>query len=146
MGIPALTIEIGGPGFGERQEDIWIEQNVTGAFNVLRHHKMYPGDPRLPERYYYWGKRYKLHPSKGGYLHSKIGPERLANEVAEGEALGDILNPLSLEVIEELRAPARGLLYSIARSYPVRPGDWAFGVVDMAEIRVVERESGTTAR
>jgi predicted deacylase len=140
MGIPAITIEIGGPGFGEQQEDIWLEQNVAGAFNALRYYEMYPGEMRLPEQYYYWGKRYRIHPAKGGYLHSKMGPERLISEVAAGEELGYVLSPFSLDVIEQLRAPARGLLYSIARSYPVRPGDWAFGVVDSEEIRVASWE------
>ncbi len=138
MGIPALTIEIGGPGFGETQEDVWLEQNVGGAFNVLRFYGMYPGLVQTPRRYFYWGTRYRLHPSKGGYLHARIGPERLAGEVAAQEELGRVMSPFSLDTLETLRAPARGLLYSVARSHPVRPGDWAFGVVDMKDLRVVE--------
>ncbi len=137
MGIPSITVEIGGAGFGEDQEDVWLEQNVAGVFNVLYHYGMLPGEVSLPERFYYWGKRWRIAPKHGGYLHSLVGPQRLLGEVTQAELLGTVVSPVSLKVLEELRAPGRGLLYCVARSYPVRPGGWAFGVVDMETLRVM---------
>lgn len=137
MGIPAVTVEIGGAGFGAAIEEQWLEQNVAGVFNVLHHHKMLEGQVLFPPEYFYWGKRWRIAPRHGGYLHSLLGPDRLLGEVSSGELLGKVVSPMSLEVLEELRAPGRGLLYCVGRSYPVRPGEWAFGVADLETARVV---------
>jgi predicted deacylase len=137
MGIPAITIEIGGAGFGDAVEDAWLEENVAGVFNVLHHYRMLPGEVRVPREYYYWGKRWRIAPKHGGYLHSLVSPDRLLGEVGQDELLGTVVSPMSLEVLEELRAPGRGLLYCVGRSYPVRPGEWAFGVADLDTMRVV---------
>jgi hypothetical protein len=40
-----------------------------------------------------------------------------------------VVSPYTFEVLEELRAPFDGYLAWIPRWYPVRPGDWAFGVI-----------------
>jgi predicted deacylase len=58
-------------------------------------------------------------------------------EVKAGQVLGRVMSPYSFEVLEELRAPGDGILMYTARSYPVRPGDWAFGVVDLADEKTV---------
>jgi predicted deacylase len=137
MGIPAITIELGGAGFGSAVEEPWLEANVQGAMNVLYHHQMLAGEVQWPERYFYWGKRWRVHPTRGGLLQPRKSPDQLISVVEAGEELGAVLDPLTLDVVEVLRAPAKGLLYSIARSYPVRPGDWAFGVVDLETLRAV---------
>jgi hypothetical protein len=131
LGIPSLTVEIGGTGFSAEQEDAWLEENVAGIYNVMYHEKMLPGAVRRPKEFHYWGKRWRLSPKHGGYLHSFVGPERLLGEVKAGELLGVLRSPLSLEVLEELRAPGDGRLYCVARSYCLRPGEWAFGVVQV---------------
>jgi hypothetical protein len=48
--------------------------------------------------------------------------------VLEGELLGRVLVPDTLEVGEELVAPCDGTLFLVARDYPVMPGEWAFGI------------------
>jgi predicted deacylase len=60
-----------------------------------------------------------------------VGPERLTGPVRAGEVLGVVRSPFSLEVLEELSAPGDGRLYCIARSYCLRPGEWAFGVAEV---------------
>jgi len=139
MGIPAIAAEIGGPGWGPEAEETWLNQNVTGVFNVLRGLSMIDGDPILPEQYFYSGKRWRLGPSFGGYLHSNTGPERLLTRVEKGEELGRVLSMASLEVLERIEAPAASLLTCIARSYPVRPGGWAYGLAELDSLRIVRR-------
>jgi predicted deacylase len=138
MGVVGLAVEIGGAGFGLEYENRWVEENVACTLNLLRYLEMLPGDVQKPARYYYWGRRWRVSPSRGGYLHSLVEPDRLLGGVAAGELLGEVRSPFTLNVIEELRAPADGLLYCIARSYPVRPGSWAFGVAEMGTLRIVE--------
>jgi hypothetical protein len=40
-----------------------------------------------------------------------------------------VWSPYTFEVVEELRAPFRGLVDMVGRPYPVRPGDWAYLMV-----------------
>ena len=42
----------------------------------------------------------------------------------------DSLTWQALAWLETLTAPSDGVLTLVARTYPVRPGDWAFGVAD----------------
>ena len=42
----------------------------------------------------------------------------------------DANSPYTFEELQRLEAPSDGLLTLMARTYPVRPGDWAFGVAD----------------
>lgn len=130
LGKPSLGIEIGGAGFGPEWEERWLAANVDGTFNVLRHLDILAEAPQLPERYLVWSKRWRVNPGVGGYLVPSVEPNRLLGEVAGGEQLGRVLSPYSLDQIEELTAPGNGILFYTARSYPVRPGDWGFGVID----------------
>lgn len=138
MGIPALAVEIGGAGWGTEAEERWLEQNVAGTFSVLYRYGLLDGEPLLPERFFYFGQRWRLNPAFGGYLHSNITPDRLLGEVQAGEELGRVVSTASFEVLERIVAPARGLLYCIARSYPVRPGEWGYGVIDLETLRIVK--------
>jgi predicted deacylase len=54
-------------------------------------------------------------------------------EVTAGEVLGRIVSPYTHQVLEELTSPCDGWLVFLARSYPIRPGHWAFGVADASE-------------
>ena len=47
--------------------------------------------------------------------------------------LAKVISPYTFEELETLQSPAHGLLFYFARSYPVRPGDWAFGVIDLED-------------
>ena len=54
----------------------------------------------------------------------------MCREVKKGELLARIISPYTFEELQRLEAPSDGLLTLMARTYPVRPGDWAFGVAD----------------
>jgi predicted deacylase len=55
--------------------------------------------------------------------------DAFGREVRRGERLGRIISPLTFEVLEELISPGDGYLAYWARNYPVRPGDWCYGVI-----------------
>ena len=133
LGRPCIGAEIGGAGFDRDLEEGWLEANVKGTFNVMKHMGILSGEPEVPEKYLVFRKRWRVNPRVGGYLFPKIGPERLLTEIEEGELLGTVVSPYTFEELERLESPGRGMLFYTARTHPVRPGDWAFGVIDMSD-------------
>jgi predicted deacylase len=129
LGIPSCIGELGGAGFSRSEEEAWIEATVTGLQNVMRSLGMLPGSNAKPRRHLYFENKVRVNPSVGGMLHPAQEEERLGREVKEGELLATVVSPYTFEVLEELRAPFDGYLAWIPRWYPVRPGDWAFGVI-----------------
>jgi predicted deacylase len=134
LGIPALGVEVGGAGFGPSLEDVWLRQTVEGVRALMGTLGMIDGapDPR-PRRQLVYGKSHRVNPSRGGFLRSRFGGAALAQPVARDTLLGEVISPYTFEVLEELRAPVNGLLFYVARDYPVHPGDWAYGVADTDE-------------
>lgn len=133
LGRPCLAAEIGGAGFDPALEEEWMAANVKGVTNVMRHLGILEGEPEVPERYLFFKKRWRVNPKKGGYLISHIDPDRLLTEVEPGEHFGTVISPYTFEELERLEAPGSGVLFYTARNYPVRPGDWAYGVIDLED-------------
>lgn len=139
LDIPALGVEVGGVGFGAALEADWTSATVDGINAVLGALDMIadPPDPR-PARQMIYERGHRVNPSIGGYLRSNFGGDQLGTEVQAGDLLGGVYSPYTFELLEELRAPADGLLFYCARSYPVDPGDWAFGVAETEGARWIE--------
>ena len=129
--IPSLGVNIGGAGFDKAHEESWLNQNLDGIRNVMIHTGMLEGILDLPEKYLLWRKRWRVNPSVGGYLLPAIPPSDLMRKVSKGELLGRVVSPYTFEVLEELTAPGEGIVTYTARDYPVRPGDWGYGVIDL---------------
>ncbi len=91
---------------------------------------MYSGaKPSRPPRYLSFEAAHRVNPSKGGLLYPVNRDETFGREVKEGELLATVVSPYTFAVMEELRSPCDGYISYFARWYPVRPGDWAFGVI-----------------
>jgi uncharacterized protein len=133
LGIPSLCVEIGGAGFDVAQERTWYEDMRRGTRNLMIQLGMLSGTPQLPERVLETGPTVVVTPRNGGLLIPAREPETLHRKVAAGEVLADVVCPQRLQVIEQLTAPVSGWLFCIARTYPVRPGDWAFAIAPETE-------------
>ena len=136
LGRPAISAEVGGAGFRPSEEEKWVQANVRGITNVMKHMGILKGEQELPpERFLVWedSSMWVVNPSKGGYLIPAVEPERLMGEVQKGELLGTVISPYTFEELERLEAPGRGVLFYCSRTCAVRPGDWAFGVVDLED-------------
>lgn len=132
LGIPAMGASIGGGGFEPELEERWIEINVAGIRNVMMSLDMLDGTPDVPSRYLtFEGRGYRVVPSVGGYLHPVVPPDSLLKEVQKGEVLARVISPHTFEELEVLRAPVHGVLFGVARPYPVSPGDWAYFMADL---------------
>jgi len=132
LGIPGIVVELGGAGFDPELEREWLSGNVEGVRSVMKHLGILPGTPKRPERVLIFDTVRRVNPTNAGILEPVFAPaDLMRREVAKGELLGRIWSPYTFEVIEELRAPFRGLVDMISRSYPTRPGDWAYLLADL---------------
>lgn len=146
LGIPALGVEVGGAGFGPVLESAWRQSTVDGVTAVLAALGMVDDVPApRPARQLIYRTSHRVNPTRGGLLRSRFGGAALATEVTAGTLLGEVISPYTFEVIEELIAPADGMLFYTARDHPVHPGDWAFGIAQTSDphARWVVNEPGT---
>ena len=127
--IPSCGSFLGGRGFDAALEETWSDGNRNGVYNVMRHLGMLDGNAETPGRFLVYETIQRVNPRNGGLLVPVQSHDEFGREVRAGELLGQVVSPFSLEVIEDLRAPMDGYLGYWARSYPVRPGDWAFSVI-----------------
>lgn len=132
LNIPNLGPCLGGLGFGVELEAGWIDENVRGVQNVMRHLGMLEGEPeQLASRYLHFGSRgHRVVPRTGGYLRSGYSADALMTEVKKGTVLGTIMSPHTFKELEQLVAPVDGVFFCVARDYMVRPGDWTYLLAD----------------
>ena len=128
--IPAISVEIGGAYLPECEENLYRDNLEQGFLNLLVHLGMMPGEEeRMKITYFDFAHRAEANPSNGGYLISrKTHFADLGASVSEGELLGEMLDPFSLEVVEELRSPADGVLFFSRCSGPFEVGNKGFAV------------------
>ncbi len=128
--IPAISVEIGGAYLPECEENLYRDSLERGFWNLLVHLGMVSGEERREKIIYFdVAHRAEANPSNGGYLLSrKTHFSDLGKEVSEGELLGEMLDPFRLEVVEELRSPAAGVLFFSRCSGPLEAGNKGFAV------------------
>jgi hypothetical protein len=142
-GIPAITYEAGEPMRFQREE---IERGVLGLQRVLVHIGMLepqaepeqaaagetsppavqPAEITDPTQLY-WSSRW-VRVDAGGILLARV---RLGDQVAEGELLGTVTDPLSNQS-SEIYAPRDGRVIGMALDQIVVPGFAAFHVASPA--------------
>ena len=130
LGIPALIGGVGGAGFGRQIEESWLDINVRGTRGAMTVLGMLEESPPRLDRYLDFHLMRRVNPQVAGLFYPVHERDTLGREVTKGEVLGEVLSPYTFELRETLKAPCDGYLMYIARWQPVRPGDWAFGVID----------------
>lgn len=128
-GIPCFGSMLGGAGFDRSLEEAWQAGNLRGIRNAMVHLGMVEGRALLPDRFLVYTTVHRVNPRAGGLVVPVHSTDTFGRAVARDELLGRLVSPYRLETIEELRAPFDGYLAYWCRTYPVRPGDWAFGVI-----------------
>jgi predicted deacylase len=146
IGIPGVISEVGGAGFDPALEERWAQINLRGIRGVLQELGVLEGAPPRAERVLTYPAVIRVNPSNAGILEPVFPPEgMMRDEVAAGTLLGRVWSPYTFEVVEELRAPVRGLVDMVSREYPVRPGDWAYIMVDLDDPGAVWVDVGETS-
>ena len=143
IGIPAITPEIGGGGHGEAFEGACEEIALRGIRNVMVHLGMMDGEIVVPEKQFYFRRAPHIRASQGGYLVSNmeaedVGVGRPTREVSKGEVLGTLYDPYTLEEVEQLKAPADGLLYMCQVSGLVEAQGGGIAVADFEDSKWIE--------
>lgn len=114
-GTPTLVIEAG---VGMRITKAYCEQVVDGLFYAMKELGIWQGETKKVRRPIVSDRDdrvcYFNAPQSGIFL-----PDAKHWEILEeGELVGKIVNPLSGEILSEIRTPQRGILFTI-REYPV---------------------------
>ena len=114
-GTPVLVVEMG---VGMRITKNYGKQLVDGIFNLMHKMGIWKGSTkevkkpiisRKPDDVFY------LNASTGGLF---IPMAKHGSRLKKGEIIGQITDPLRGEILDEVKAPADGMLFTI-RDYPV---------------------------
>lgn len=129
-GVPVVVPEVGGLGFSAADEDRWITWNVDGVLRVLAHLAMIdlPTDVGAGEPSLDVAVAWDVRPRHGGMIEPRVGIDRLGTTVREGEVLAELVNPVTLDVTEQLVAPADAIVLSVPRRHPVHPYNFAYAL------------------
>jgi len=120
-GIPAVTLEAGGPSqleLTEVKHGVKGIETLIGAIGMLRKRRMWGN----PEPVYYRSSWVRA--DSGGILLADVS---LGSTVREGDLLGTITDPMN-NARSELRSPYSGRIIGMARNQVVMPGFAAFHV------------------
>jgi predicted deacylase len=133
-GIPAVTVEAGGPSQLELAE---VKHGVKGVETLLTtlgmlKKKRFWGDP---EPVYYRSSWVRA--DNGGILLADV---TLGSTVRKGDLLGTITDPMSNQRTE-IYSPYAGRIIGLARNQVVMPGFAAFHVGIEAEVVIMEEET-----
>lgn len=132
-GIPSCVAEVGGGYLSRRAEDMAVALGVRGVRNVMKHLRMLDGNLELPTRQLVVEKRVVLRPKAGGYFLAEIEAEDILGAeagmpVRAGQQLGKVIDPYSLEILEEQVSPVDGVVYVVRRTGLCEAGDRGLGI------------------
>ncbi len=134
IGTPVLVVEMG---VGLRLTKEYGNQMVDGIFNIMKKLGIWTGEtaevkkPMISEK-----------PDDVSYLNATASglfvPEvKHGARLAEGELIGKIVDPLCGKVLDEVRAPQAGLLFTI-RDFPIVDEGSLMGRILKEEVCIYE--------
>jgi uncharacterized protein len=140
-GIPSFEPTLGGAGLGPLEET-FVDIQTRGVLNVMNSLGMVQGLRRpYSKRAFVYSSWTGIRPMRSGYLLSDYHPGRLfagdgiGLKVEQGQVLGRILDPYSLEIVEEMKAPESGYLCLTRNSGVIQAGSHAYGVAPLTSGR-----------
>ena len=142
LGRPAIGVEIGGAYLGRSAASTYATHLISGLERVLQALRMVAGgaEPPFPRQLLFGLEaRVEANPAIGGLLISCFEePEDIGRRVEAGTLLGEVLDPLTLEVVERLVAPVNGYLFFTRYSGAVEAGSKGFAIADEAKAQWLE--------
>jgi predicted deacylase len=128
-GIVPLVVETGGGGM----IDATIEPSVTCTMNILKYLGMIEGELDMPERQV-MVTNYKVYRSLTGGFYLKEPGRDVGTMVEKGDVLGQVVDPVTSEVLETCTAPVSGMLVSTRVRMPINPGGYIAHLADFDSI------------
>lgn len=131
-GIPAIVPELGG--FGQFDEEIVVIA-YNGVRNIMLNLGMIEGDMVIPEvqtklEWLTDMKKFYAYAQKGGVFIPEV---KLGDVVKKGERIGFIYSPRTFEVLDELKAPQDGYIFTIREDPIAHMGDALIAVPRLLE-------------
>lgn len=131
-GIPAIVPELGG--FSQFNEDI-INIAYNGVRNIMINLGLIEGDMVIPEKQVkleWLGdmKKFYAYAKKGGVFMSEV---KMGDVVKKGDRIGFIYSPRTFEVLDELKAPQDGYIFTIREDPIAHIGDALIAVPKLLE-------------
>ena len=96
-----------------------VDLAEAGVFNLLRHFKMLPGEPRRVDHPIWIDHNEVLRSPAAGTFHARVQPDQT---VAQGTLLG-VLTDFFGNPIQEIRSPFAGVVLYVVATPPVREGE-----------------------
>jgi hypothetical protein len=115
-GKPSITTETGAMG---RVDTDGADLAEAGVFNLLRHFRMLPGEPRRAEHPVWIDKNEVLRSAVTGTFHARVQP---GHTVANGTLLGVLVDFFG-NTLQEVRAPFAGVVLYVVSTPPVSEGE-----------------------
>ncbi len=115
-GKPAITTETGGMGQMDAES---VELAEAGAFNLLRHFKMLPGDPKRFESPIWIDRNEVLRAAETGIFQARVKP---GLTIPQGAVIG-VLTDFFGKTLQEVRAPFSGVILYVVATPPVSQGE-----------------------
>ena len=115
IGTPVLVVEMG---VGMRISQDYGNQMVEGIFSLMKYMGIWTGETKKPKKPVIstdWRDVSYLNASTGGLF---IPHARHSQMLAAGDLIGEIVDPLQGVVLDQVKAPVDGMLFTL-RDYPV---------------------------
>lgn len=128
MGIPTLTVEIGGEGRAPQDD---VHRMFCSIENILKHLGVLPGEcvSHSTAKKIYVTKGNWLRPKHGGIY---IGHAQPADMVKKGDLIAEVRDPFG-ETVEELRAPEDGVVIGMRTYGNIATGQYAGNVARVVD-------------
>ena len=120
--VPSITAEAGGLGTCNESD---VEVHTTGIQNIMKHLKMLKGSLKTLPKQEVFENMFRIRVKRGGIFYPEARP---GDNVSNGQILGLVKN-LQGENLEEIRAPANGLVYCIEPKRVVNTGERVYGLL-----------------
>lgn len=124
-GIVPLVVETGGGGIIDGQ----IDRSVICTLNILKHLGMIDGELELPEKQV-MVENYVVYRSREGGFYLKNPAATVGAMVTKGQLLGQVIDPVTSEVVETCISPVNGKLISTRLRMPINPGGYIAHIAD----------------
>lgn len=132
-GVPTLVVEMG---VGMRITKEYCNQLVDGIFNLMKVMGIWNGKTKKPRK-----PIISENPEDVSYLNASVAgvfvqKVKHFETLRKGDVIGNIIDPLRGEILDEVKSPIDGILFTI-REYPIVDAGSLIGRVLRAE-RIVE--------
>jgi uncharacterized protein len=118
IGIPSLCNELGGAG---RVWPTCVDEAVHGTRNVMKELGMLTGDKVTVDAPQLFGTDSRWpRPTRGGWWEQVV---ELGQVVEEGQPVGHVRDAFG-QVVEELKAPFRSVVFDVRNTAAIMTGEW----------------------